>query len=138
MHKNKKGWVFTPIKAKPQKLSTLDKQGISEFFQPLIDDFKKQCISDNPDKHYNYIIDIYTKWYQNFFYFCEKFKSEFPDRIVDEFEIKFVRLKCMGENQFEFSYLRHTGQWHLVAENLSLDDCKEMILSSPVFQPMAN
>ncbi len=66
---------------------------------------------------------------------CEKFKSERPNRLYDEFEVKFVRLKYTGKNQFEFSYYRHTGQWHLVAQGLTLDECMEMILLNPVFQP---
>ena len=119
------------------KLTELGKRNIQDDFQPLIESFKKQCISKNPNKEFNYLIDIYSKWYQNYFYLCEKYKSEHPNRIKDEFEAKFVRLTYTGKDQFEFSYFRHTGQWHLVAENLTLDECKEMILSNPNFQPIS-
>jgi hypothetical protein len=79
---------------------------------------------------------IKTTWYRNYFYLCEKFKSESPNRMVDEFETKFVRLEYKGKDSFDFSYFRHTGAWHLVAQSLSLEDCKELILSNPNFQPI--
>jgi hypothetical protein len=56
--------------------------------------------------------------------------------LVDDFEVKFVRLKYTAKDQFEFSYLRHTGKWNLLADGLALDECREMILSSPIFQPI--
>ncbi len=134
---SKKQWVFTPErKSGGIKATEAEKKRIQEFFQPLVDKLKEQFIEENPNKKFNYPIDIYTKWYRNYFYFCEKFKSESPNRIADEFEEKFVRLTHRGENSFDFSYFRHTGQWFLVAESLSLEDCQEMILSNPNFQPL--
>ena len=132
----RKYWMWTPKESTKMKPSELDKKTIQDYFSPLVESFKSRCIKENPNKEYNYIIDIYSKWVQNYFYLCEKFKSEYPQRIKDEFEVKFVRLKYTDRNQFEFSYYRHTGQWHLVAENLSMEDCKEMILSNPIFQPI--
>lgn len=135
MKKNKKYLMLFPTKSSKAKPSESDKKSIQDYFQPLIERFKKQYILKNPNREFNYLVDVYSKWFQNFFYLCEKFKSEHPNRLADEFEIKFVRLKYTGKNLFEFSYFRHTGQWHLVAEDLTLDECKEMILSNPVFQP---
>ena len=122
-------------KTQNMKLSLYEKQEISDYFQPLVDEFKLQCIVDNPDRSHNYVVDVYTKWHQNFIYFCQKFKSEYPNRIVDEFEVKIVRLKCIKQNQFNFSYFRHTEQWHLVDENLTREECLKLILSNRVFQP---
>lgn len=119
------------------KLTELGKRNIQDDFQPLIESFKKQCISKNPNKEFNYLVDIDSKWYQNYFYLCEKYKSEQPNRLADEFEVKIVRLKYTGKNLFDFSYFRHTGQWHLVAKGFTLEECKEMILSNPVFQPIS-
>ena len=118
------------------KLSESDKNNIQDYFLPLVESFKKQYILKNPNKEFDYLIDIYSMWYQNYFYLCGKFKSEHPNRLADEFEVKFARLKYTGKNQFDISYFRHTGQWQLVAKGLTLDDCKEMILSIPVFQPI--
>jgi hypothetical protein len=108
--KRKRGMPSLEKNSKP-KLSESDKITVQNYFQPLVDDFKKQFVKENPDKKSNYLIDVYSKWYQNYFYLCEKFKSEHPNRLTDEFEEKFVRLKFSGNNRFEFSYFRHTGQF---------------------------
>ncbi len=135
MKKNKKYWMASSIKSLKIEPSESDKKNIEDYFHPLVETFKEQYILKNPNKEFNYLVDIYSKWFQNYFYLCEKFKSEQPNRLDDEFEVKFVRLKYTGENQFEFSYYRHTGRWYLVAGGLTLDECREMILSNPVFQP---
>ena len=134
--KNTKRWMLSPEKDSKPKLSESEKISIRNYFQPLVDEFKRLYIKENPNKEDNYLIDVYSKWYQNYFYLCEKFKSEHPNRLVDEFEEKFVRLKFTGVNQFEFSYFRHTGQWFLVADGLTMEDCRDMILSNPNFQPI--
>lgn len=129
-------WIPSPTKAKKQKVSEGQKNEVNLFFEPLILQFKNELKSVKPNKKYNYIIDIYTKWYQNYFYFCEKYKSESEFRTVDEFETKIVRLEFISENNFNFSYFRHTGQWHLVIENITLENCLEMIIDNPNFRPM--
>jgi hypothetical protein len=136
MIKNKKYRGLTPKKSSKAKPSEHEKISIQNYFLPIIENFKGQYIKENPNKESNYLIDVYSRWYQNYFYLCEKFKSEHPNRLADEFEVKFIRLKYTGENQFEFSYFRHTEQWYLVADDLTLDDCREMILSNPVFHPI--
>jgi hypothetical protein len=132
MKKTKKQWIISIPKQNP---TNAEKERINAAFTYIIDGFKKSCISESPDKN-NYLIDIYATWYRNYFYLCEKFKSESPNRMVDEFETKFVRLEYKGKDSFDFSYFRHTGAWHLVAQSLSLEDCKELILSNPNFQPI--
>lgn len=42
----------------------------------------------------------------------------------------------ISENNFNFSYFRHTGQWHLVNENITLEDSLEMIIGNSNFRPM--
>jgi len=129
-------WMFvghTKIKVKPTEE---EKNKITNLCRPIVEQFKKQYIQEKPDKRFNYLVDVYTKWNRNYFYFCEKFKSEYPERIADEFEIKFVRLEYIGKESFNFSYFRHTKRWFLVADNLTLKDCIEMMQDNPNFQPV--
>lgn len=136
MKQAKKQWMpasKTSVKLKP---SEADQKIIEEYFQPMVESFKIAFIPKDPNKEFNYTVDIYSKWYRDCFYLCQEFKSEHPHRLTDEFEVKFARLKYMGDNQFGFSYFRHTGQWHLVAQGLTMEKCREMILANPVFQPI--
>jgi hypothetical protein len=135
MAKNTKYWIYSPKAIADTKLSKFEKDKIQDYFNPMIEGFKKKYIPKKPDRRFNYIVDIYSKWHQSYFYLCEKFKSEHPDRMVDEFEVKFVRLGYKGKNKFDLFYFRHTGQWQLVLSDITLDECREMILSNPLFQP---
>ena len=134
--KQKKRWVLAPARNPKAKLSDLKKAEIEKRCQPLVERFKQHYVKDNPDKRYNYLTDVYTKWRGNYLYFCQKFKSENPDRIEPEFEESFVRLEYLGSDNFNFSYFRHTGAWFPVATNLSLNDCFEMIEDNPNFHPI--
>ena len=118
------------------KLSDYEKIKIESQCQPLIEKLKSRYISKNPDKESNFLIDIYIKWYRNYLYFCGKYKSESPIRIVDEFEDKFVRLKIIKRDKFDISYMRHTGKWNLIVCNLTLTECLETIEDTPTFHPV--
>jgi len=93
-------------------------------------------VSENPNKNYNCLIDIYIKWYRDNLYFCKNYKSEIPNRIVDEFEEKFVRLKILKKDKFDISYMKHTRKWVSIAFDLTLKECLEMIKDTPTFHPV--
>ena len=131
----KKMWMYSPSKRAKNKPSETDKKQVSDFFQSLIDEFKAN-IEPPKNKDWNYITDIYTKWYRNYFYICEKWKSESENRLKDEWESNVVRLEFIKNNEFDFSYFRHTGKWHLVSIGITLEECKQMIMGNPNFQPL--
>ncbi len=131
----KKGWYYSPQKSTKIKVTEEQKRQITVFFEPLVLLFKGK-IHPNKNKDFNYIIDIYSSWYRNYFYICEKWKSDSEHRIKDEWESKFVRLEFTGENIFTFSYMRHTDTWWVIAENLTKEKCYEMIEKDSAFQPL--
>ena len=117
-------------------LTDYEKSRIESQCQPVIEKLKSQYVSKNPNKEYNYLVDIYIKWYRDYLYFCEKNKSENPNRIADEFEDKFVRLKIIKKDKFDISYMRHTGKWFLIACDLTLNECLDMIENTPTLHPV--
>lgn len=123
-----------PKKAKPIILEA-QKIAVSNFFEPLIASFKTQLLEAGK-RSGTCSIDIYSKWYQHYFYFCEKYIHEGENRISKEHERKYLRLEFINENSFNFSYYRHTGQWHLVKENCTLEKCLQMINENGNFQPI--
>ena len=118
------------------KLTEYEISIIESQCQPLIEKLKSQYVSKNPEKNFNYLVDIYLKWHRNYLYFCEKSKSENLNRIAAEFEDKFVRLKIRQKDRFDISYKRHTGKWFLIASDLTLDECLEMIEDTPTLHPI--
>jgi hypothetical protein len=97
---------------------------------------KPQYIQPPPDNpRFNYIIDIYGKWYQRYFYICGTYRVPRPDATVPSFEAKFARMEYAGNNRFHLSFMRHTGEWVELYTDLSLDECLTSIRDEPYFLP---
>ncbi len=109
--------IMTYILLKYNLLNTEAQQEVNDFLDFLLSIQKTKKTNSN-------------------LYFCQKFKSESPESIVPEFEENFVRLEYVENDNFNFSYFRHTGQWFPVATNLSLNNCLEMIADNPNFHPI--
>lgn len=80
-------------------------------------------------------MDMHTKWYRSYFYFCSKYRSPGPHAISEYFEEKFARLEYAENERFNLAYMRHTGQWWEISQGLTLEECLGMILEDPLFQP---
>jgi hypothetical protein len=97
---------------------------------------KPEHIKPPPKENFlNYITDIYSKWYRSYFYFCAMYRCSAPNRISEFFESRFARLEYVGNERFNLSYMRHTGQWVELFADLSLDDCLESIKYEPHYLP---
>ncbi len=88
---------------------------------------------ENP--RFNYIIDLYGKWYRSYLYFCCTYACPSPNALSPTFEVRFTRLEYAGNDRFNLAYMRHTGQWWEVYPHLSLDECLARIREEPLFHP---
>ena len=130
-------WVFAPAKSRTFKIPDGIKAKTEEGAHHLIESkLKPQHIKPNPpDNDFNYVVDIYSKWYRHYFYFCAKYRCPAPNRISEFFEHKFARLEYSGNDSFNLSYMRHTGQWWELYQGMSLKECLEAICQEPHFLP---
>jgi len=87
------------------------------------------------DNDFNYLVDIYSKWYRNYFYFCSKYNCPGPNAISPSFESKFARLEYMENGSFALSYMRHNDKWLEIASDLSLKEALDTIESGGSFFP---
>ena len=87
------------------------------------------------DNDFNYIVDIFSKWYRGHFYFCSKYNCPSPNAMSPSFNTNFARLEYTGQNKFNLAYMRHTGQWFEIGFDLSLDECLNEIENGPHFIP---
>jgi hypothetical protein len=103
----------------------------------LIELFLKPKYIRPPRKnwHFNYKVDIYTKWYRNYFYFCSKYASSGPNALSPFFETRFARIEYNVYELFNLSFMRHTGQWIEIYQNLTLDKCLAIIKDDELFEP---
>ncbi len=114
--------------ANPQ-ISLAVKSSVSAKAAVLINDILKPKHVKIPsaDEQFNYVVDIYSKWFRNYFYFCAKYACPGQNAISPYFESKFARLEYTGTNSFSLSYMRHTGKWFELYAGLSLDDSLAII-----------
>lgn len=104
-----------------------------EFVESFL---KPHFIKEPPaDNQWNYVVDIFTKWYQRYFYFCSKWRSPGPNAISEYFEVRFVRLDYAGGDKFNVAFMRHTAQWVEFMQDLSLDECIEEMKINPLLHP---
>jgi len=105
--------------------------------QPLVEEVLKPAHVQPPPEQarFNYIVDIYTKWYRNYFYFCAKYHCPGPNAISPHFEAKFARLEHVANGRFALSFMRHTGKWVEIYADLSADECLSAVKDDPWFQP---
>ena len=129
-----KGWFYDP---KPKDVPEEIRAEIESKARNLIEfKLKKEHIKGkNPTNDYNYIADIYFKWIGNRFYLCSKYNCPSPRAISPSFESKFARLECISNNKFQLFFMRHTGQWINLYQDISLEKAFKAIMEDPYFRP---
>jgi hypothetical protein len=137
MAKLKKTWLPSPTKRSkpmvPQTVKTEVERRGNALVEVMI---KPKHIKPPPkDMRFNYLVDISTKWYRNYFYFYAKYHCPGPNAIAPFFETGFARLEYVGADTFNLSYMRHTGQWWEIYNGLSLEECLKAIQDEPHFIP---
>jgi hypothetical protein len=88
-----------------------------------------------PDPDMNYLVEISSKWYRNYFYFCATYRSLGPYAISPTFDTKFARMEYGVGGRYTLSYFRYTGQWWELYPDLSMEEAFQRIGEEPHFQP---
>lgn len=137
MKKRQKAWTFRPQKSPKPRVPENLKLEVETKAEELVEsDLKPEYIKPPTEEmHFNYIVDIYTKWYRSSFYFCSKYACPGPNAISSFFETKFARMEYVGDGLFNLSYMRHTEKWFEIFQGLSIDECLETIRDFPHFMP---
>ena len=137
MAKPRKTWVYAPAKPKASEVPAALKADLEAKARRLIEeDLKPQYLKPPPaDERFNYIADLYGRWYRHYFYFCARYNSPGPNAIAPFFEAKFARMEYTRSGHFNLAFMRYTGQWIGIFQDLSLDECLAAIRDDPMFQP---
>lgn len=137
MKKRQKVWMYCPPKSPKPKVPENIKLDLQKRAEALIDTVLKPTHIKPPpeDVHLNYIVDIYTRWHNRYFYFCTKYHSPGPNAISPYFELKFARMEYVGNDCFNLSYMRHTGKWVEIYTDLPIEKCLEAVKEDPFFYP---
>ncbi len=137
MAKPKKSWVYNPPKSAKPKVPEAVRQEVQAQANTLIETvLKPQHVKTPPDPpDLNYIIDIYAKWYRNYFYFCATYACPSPHAISPTFDTKFARMEYLENGRYRLSYMRHTGQWWELQSDVSMEKALEEVGEGGYFHP---
>lgn len=137
MLKSKKQWVYTPPKPTKPKLPSDIRALLEQKVNELLPRLKTRFLKPPPtDWDFNYLSDIWTKTYRHYFYFCGTYTCPGPNALVPHFEVQFARLEYAGQERFHLSYMRHTGKWWELYQDLELDEALNMVETEPYFFPV--
>ena len=86
MTKKRKSWVYSPPKPPKPKVPESIKLELERKAQPLVEEVLKPAHVQPPPEEasFNYVVDIYTKWYRNYFV-PFTFKYTFPGPITQAY-----------------------------------------------------
>ena len=133
----KKQWGYSPKKTSTAQVPDAVKQEVMTKANALVETvLKPKNVNPPPENpQFNYIVDIFTKWYRSYFYFYAKYRCPSPNCITPFFDVGVARLEYIGPSQFNLSYMRYTDQWLEIATGLSLEECLAAIQREPLFMP---
>ena len=93
---------------------------------------KPRYVKEPPENpQFNYVVDVYGKWFRKAFYFCAEYRVADPHAREPSFEVKVARMQYAGDRRFHLSYMRHTGQWIQLYTDLTVDECIEAVRDEP-------
>ena len=133
-----KTWIYSPPKPKmPDAVKVELKTKATKLIESVL---KPEHVKPPPkNAKWNYIVDLYTKWHSNYFYFCAKYACPGPNALSPFFDIGFARLEYSGgvgrQSRFNLSYMRHTGKWLEIGHGLSLEQCLAEVREGGFFNP---
>jgi hypothetical protein len=129
--------LFSPPKPAKPKVPDLLKGQVQAQADALVEEVLKPKHIQPPPKgeRFNYLVDIFTRWHQSYFYFCATYRTPGPNAISPSFEIRFAPHAYAGNDRFDLSYMRHTGQWWELYSGLTLDEALAAIRNEPHFLP---
>ncbi|WP_201384483.1 hypothetical protein [Ktedonobacter sp. SOSP1-52] len=135
MRKPPKSWMPSPRKTTSSTLPETLKQEVSTKANMLIETvLKARYIQPPPQKpQFNYVVDVYGKWYHSAFYFCATYHVPYPEAEVSHFEVKFARMRYAGSRLFDLAFMRYTGQWIEPYSAMTVDECLAAVRDDPFF-----
>jgi len=135
MSKEINPWAMYPRKTSSSPLSEALKGEVTTKAQEMIETvLKPRYIQPPPENpQFNYIVDLYGRWYHKAFYFCAQYRVAHPNATEPCFEAKFARMQYAGKQHFHLSFMRYTGQWIQLYTGLTVDECLETVRDDPYF-----
>ena len=137
MAKQQKAWILKPAKISKTAVPDAIKSDLEAKAANLIETVlkPKHVVPQKPDIDFNYVSDIGTKWYRNYFYFFSTYTCPGPNALSPSFESKFARMEYLGAGRFSLSFHRHNDEWVKLYDSLTVHECLKAIQEDAWFIP---
>ena len=139
MVRRKKVWTYNPPRKPKPKVPEGIKAELTQKAEELIESkfkpWRFEMDKGMKEKGFNYVVDMYTKWWRSYFYFGSRYHCPKPNAISEYFEDHFTRMEYVGDGKFNLAYMRHTGQWWEVYRGLTLEEALKTIEEEQLFWP---
>jgi len=119
----------------PEKLKDEINQKANQIIEAKFKPYIFERDKGMKEHGFNYVVDIYTKWWHNYFYFYCKYHCPSPRAICEFFDDPFTRMEYLSNERFDLSYMRHTNQWWKVYTGLTLEEVWQTIEEEIIFWP---
>jgi hypothetical protein len=129
-------WIYTPPKRSKPKVPEEVKAAVSAQAEHLLAEWRPKYIKPPPPGYqFNYIVELYCKWFRSYFYLCAKYACPGPTALSPFFEARFARLEYVGDRRFNLAFMRHTGQLVELEQGLTMDQCFQSLREESFYQP---
>ncbi|MDB5337611.1 MAG: hypothetical protein JWN70_3230 [Planctomycetaceae bacterium] len=137
MGKQQKAWIARPVKSSHPSMLDSIKMELETKATDLIQNVlkPKHVLPPPEDMQFNYLIDIGMKWYRNYFYFTSTYACPDANALSPTFELRFARMEHIGDGKFNLAFMRHTDEWFVLYDGLSVDECLSTIRDDAWFMP---
>jgi hypothetical protein len=132
-----KRWMVSPRQGPKPKASAVLQKEVTQRANKLVEEVLKPArLQAEPPIDFNYVVNISIKWHgSTYFYFIGTWRCPAPNCLSEFFEMKFTRLEYTGEDRFSLAYMRHTGQWFTVLNDVPLGMCLTEIEHNELYWP---
>ncbi len=129
-------WIYSPSRPPKAKVPDVLRADVTEKAEGLLAEWRPKHIKPPPPGYeFNYIVELYGKWFRSYFYFCAKYACPGPRALSPFFEVRFARLEYVGNRQFNLAFMRHTGQWVEMEQGLTIEQCLRSIRDNGFYEP---
>jgi hypothetical protein len=129
-------WVAsTPRKPAPPPVPEALKLRLKQAADRLVAEvLAPRYVKQGPEHPgYNYVVEVFTRWYRSWFYFCANWKASSPHARPDGFETRFARLEYAGGDCFDLAFMRYTGEWITVYRSVDADAALALVRDDAYF-----
>jgi hypothetical protein len=83
---------------------------------------------------FNYVTGYFVKWQGSYIVVFARYACPSPNAISPSFDAPLARLGCFPGDRFSLWARRHTDEWIVIEDGITLNKCFEALRTNPWFE----